>query len=503
MLITDWLLLDYRRCQRRAYLNLYGDESEQRPERDFLLKLRQESKKHTEAVLASQFTQVVRPQSAVNQWQERAAETVALMKEGVDCIHQGILAHELSYYPQHSETEVETAPTPLTLKLVVHPHLLFKIPGRSRWGEWQYLPIGIQLGRRPKPEYKIIGAFQAQLLAGIQGQLPPKVQIILRRRNTYSVDLQEWLPRFHQTLVDCVQTLVNRQEPDVFISRQRCNLCHWHTHCYSLAQSQQHLSLVPGVTPSRYESLQSLGVASIPTLAQLNPTRVGDTLGQSLASQLQRQAQAIIEQQAFLKIPPEESILPQTQVEFYFDIEAEPERNLDYLLGLVVVDTHNQSNTFRSFLAKVPEEEEAIWQAFIEFLLQYPEAPIYHFSGYERETIKRLADLYHTPKESRDLLLARCIDLHQLVVNHVICPVESYSLKSLANWLGFEWRDAAASGDQSVCWYDNWLTSRDSHYLDLILRYNEDDCRATWKLKQWLSEFLTSQTGNLVEETKL
>ncbi|MGA1622482.1 MAG: TM0106 family RecB-like putative nuclease [Synechocystis sp.] len=486
MLVTDSLLMDYKRCQRRAFLNQYGEPGERRPERDFLLKLRQESLKHIHEVLDNQFPDYQEPQTAIADWQGRSAETQALMEQGVGCIYRGFLSHRLPESFSHGE-----------LELLGHPHLLVKIPGRSRWGDWQYMPVSIQLGRRPKPEYKILAAFYAQLLAVHQGELPQKVQIILRRQNTYGVDLAEWLPRFHQTLADCVQTLTYQAEPEVFISRQRCNLCHWYDHCYALAQSQQHLSLVPGVTPSRYESLQTLGVMTIPSLAQLQTSQVAELMGLAIAEQLQKQALAMVEKRAMLKPHQRYVPLPQASVELYFDIEAEPERNLDYLLGVIVVDRQRGTEQFHGFLAQTPEQEAEIWQAFIALVQQYPHAPIYHFSEYERETIKRLAKLYNTPQGLREQLLSQCVDLHHHVVQHVICPVESYSLKSLANWLGFQWRDAMASGDQSVCWYDNWLTSGDRQFLDLILRYNEDDCRATLILKDWLHQFLTAELAIL------
>lgn len=47
------------------------------------------------------------------------------------------------------------------------------------------------------------------------------------------------------------------------------------------------------------------------------------------------------------------------------------------------------------------------------------------------------------------------------------------------------------SGDQCVCWYDDWLKTGERSFIDSILRYNEDDCRATYRLKEWLWEFLT------------
>ena len=69
-------------------------------------------------------------------------------------------------------------------------------------------------------------------------------------------------------------------------------------------------------------------------------------------------------------------------------------------------------------------------------------------------------------------------------------PIESYSLKSVANWLGFIWKIPQASGDQSVCWYDQWLKTGDYTCLENILIYNQDDCRATYYLKEWLIKFL-------------
>ena len=480
MILTDSLLLDYKRCQRRAYLNLFGNSDERSSDRDFLLKLRQESQKHIASILAEFYPDHQQPQSPRKDWEKRVAETKVLMAEGVDCIYDGFLAHALREPTDEKEG----------LILLGHPHLLIKQTGKSALGDWFYLPVSIQLGRRPKPEYKILAAFYAQLLAVWQERFPPYAEIILRRQNRYRVDLVEWLPRLHTTITDCLQTLVQRQEPEVFISRQRCNLCHWYDHCYAIAKSQQHLSLVPGVTPSRYESLQTIGVVTVAALAEASPISIAEMLGNAIASQLQTQALALMENRVIAKHPLPKKALPNAPFEIYFDIEAEPERNLDYLLGVIVIDKQTGQETFHGFIAEKPEDEGRIWQEFLALMKVYESAPIFHFSEYEVETIKRLAQLYQTPKRERDQLLNRCFDLHHYVVNAMTFPVENYSLKTLANWLGFQWRDANASGDQSVWWYDQWLETRDRNFLELIVRYNEDDCRATWILKDWLVNYL-------------
>lgn len=492
MLLTDALLLDYKRCQRRAFLNLYGDWSERDPERDFLLKLRQESQSHITTILAEFYPDYQQPQSSYQDWQARSRETKILMEQGVDCIAYGVL---LQSNVQDWDLFFEdlTIDTQESITLVGTPNLLIKKPGQSKFGNWQYFPISIQLGRRPKPDYKIISAFHSQLLATIQGVLPATSQIILRRRNSYAVELDIWIPRMQEILADCAKTLWQRKEPEVFISRQRCSLCHWYNHCYGIAQSKKHLSLVPGVTPTRYEQLQAIGVETVESLAAACEINMGDLIGVEVALQLKLQAQSIVENRAILKssqLLRHYQAIPTANIELYFDIEAEPELNLDYLLGILLVNRQTNTKQFYPFLAETPEEEGIIWEQFLSLVMSYKNAPIFHFSEYEVETIKRLAKLYNTSRKEIEPLLSRLVDLHQQVISSVTLPVESYSLKSLANWIGFQWRDRGASGDQSVCWYDGWLRTGDRTLLEAILRYNEDDCLATYHLKDWLVKFL-------------
>jgi predicted RecB family nuclease len=190
-------------------------------------------------------------------------------------------------------------------------------------------------------------------------------------------------------------------------------------------------------------------------------------------------------------IPYSQSVfLPIAPIELYFDIEAEPELNLDYLHGVLVVDRYNNTEKYYEFLAESAAEEGLIWEQFLELMWAYPIAPIFHFCDYEIKTFKRLAKLYNTPAYLWKPVLKRFIDIHKYVTQKAIMPVESYALKPIARWLGFEWRDAKANGAQCVCWYDEWLKTGDRSILEAIVRYNEDDCRATYVVKDWLTNFL-------------
>ena len=58
-------------------------------------------------------------------------------------------------------------------------------------------------------------------------------------------------------------------------------------------------------------------------------------------------------------------------------------------------------------------------------------------------------------------------------------PTRDYSIKTLAKFLGFQWRDTHPSGTASIEWFHRWVESGDLVIRQRILDYNEDDCRAT------------------------
>lgn len=494
MLLSDLVLLDYKRCNRRPFLDFYGDPSEQEAQREFLLKLREENKKQILELLRN--TPYDEPKTPSHNWEDRGRETLELMEKGADLIVNGVLW----------QTGLNGWNIPFSVgeevTLLANPALLIKQHGDSIFGDWEYESVSIKLGRRPKPEYKLVAAFQAKLLSLIQGSEVVNSRIILRSRSEYRLNLNLWFPRMEETLTAVVAMLISHQEPEVFISRQRCSLCQWQGFCYEVAKHTEHLSLLPGVTPSRYEVLKELGLTRLESLANYQGQVLGKKLGKEVAFALKEQAISTLSNQPRLKAISPQSVkktIPTASREIYFDIEAEPEKNLDYLLGVLMIDHERETEEFYPFFAETPEKEEAVWRQFLDLVFLDPDAPIFHYSEYEAETIKRLASLYQTPEKQKQHLLKRLVDLHDRVTRFVILPTENYSLKTIAQWLGFQWRESGASGEQCVCWYDQWLKTRDRAFLESIIRYNEDDCRATYHLKTWLVDFLAWEAQNTDE----
>jgi len=74
----------------------------------------------------------------------------------------------------------------------------------------------------------------------------------------------------------------------------------------------------------------------------------------------------------------------------------------------------------------------------------------------------------------------RAVDLYgDVVLKATEWPTRDHSIKTLAKYLGFTWRDGHPSGAASVEWFDRWCRERHPDIRQRILDYNEDDCRAT------------------------
>jgi predicted RecB family nuclease len=135
------------------------------------------------------------------------------------------------------------------------------------------------------------------------------------------------------------------------------------------------------------------------------------------------------------------------------------------------------------FAGSPAEEGDAFADAML-FLAADPSAHIYYYSKYERSSFRILAKRH--PKvcstEEVDRLFdpTRATDLlFDVIMPHTEWPTHDLSIKTLARSLGFEWRDADASGAASIAWFNEYAATQDADIKRRILDYNEDDVRAS------------------------
>ena len=118
------------------------------------------------------------------------------------------------------------------------------------------------------------------------------------------------------------------------------------------------------------------------------------------------------------------------------------------------------------------------------FIRDHADAVVVYYSKYERTVYRDLQKKYPEvcgAAEIEALFAAvpeRSFDLYFDAVKTSEWPTMDYSVKTLAKFCGFQWRDLDPSGASSIQWFDEWATTRDPAMKQRILDYNEDDCVA-------------------------
>jgi predicted RecB family nuclease len=271
-----------------------------------------------------------------------------------------------------------------------------------------------------------------------------------------------------------------------------CKLCNWHSFCLAQLTAADDLTLIPFLGRSLRDAMQTT-VPTIAALAESNPDGFIDgkkTIFKGVGPDRLRLFQA---RAAMLKAPVPKPYLRAAisleivPVELFFDIEVDPLRDICYLHG--IVERHsgdNGSERFVSFFAETvtPEAEHDAFAATVAYLSGQPGSVIYYYSKYERTIYRKLQAKYPSVCGADDIERlfdpARAVDLYgDVVLKATEWPTRDYSIKTLARYLGFNWRDSHPSGAASIEWFDRWCREQDPKVRQQILDYNEDDCRAT------------------------
>jgi uncharacterized protein len=108
--------------------------------------------------------------------------------------------------------------------------------------------------------------------------------------------------------------------------------------------------------------------------------------------------------------------------------------------------------------------------------------------------VRRLSTRHDTRQDEVDTLLRNevFVDLYQIVRHGLRIGEDSYSIKSVEHLYRPARSTEVATAVDSIVQYAHWLESGqprswpDSTILKCIRDYNEDDCRSTAELLQWL-----------------
>jgi len=271
-----------------------------------------------------------------------------------------------------------------------------------------------------------------------------------------------------------------------------CKLCHWRTYCLKCLRKANDLTLIPELGRSKRDVMIN-HLSSVAELAQANLNQfqkgkktIFSRVGSDTLQKFQERAMLLSKSgsKPYLK---SRITLPDAPTELFFDIETDPLREICYLHGFLERrNGDNGSERYVAFFSNQPNEQEekfAFYQAW-EFIQKSMPCVIYYYSPYEKTQWKKLQEKYPEVMSEEDIVKMfnpeYAVDLyHDVVKKKTEWPTNNYSIKTLASYLGFHWRDESPSGAESIEWYHRWVETGDVNIKKRILKYNEDDCIAT------------------------
>jgi predicted RecB family nuclease len=275
-------------------------------------------------------------------------------------------------------------------------------------------------------------------------------------------------------------------------SAATCKNCVWYSNCLNTLEKSNDLTLIPELGRSKRDVMMK----RIPSIRQLSQIKLGDFveqrksvfpgIGAQTLEKFYDRAKLLSadEPKPYLREPLR---LPAATTELFFDIEVDPMQDFCYLHGFVERHTGSRDSDRYVFFFAETVSSEAEKRAFadaLHYIKTSQPCVIYYYSKYERTIYKRLSKKYPDVCTESDLdelfEPTRSIDLYfDIVMKVTEWPTRDFSIKTLAQYLGFKWRDSHPSGAASIEWFDRWVKTNNPEVRKRILDYNEDDCRAT------------------------
>ncbi|HJR94328.1 MAG TPA: TM0106 family RecB-like putative nuclease [Gaiellaceae bacterium] len=369
-----------------------------------------------------------------------------------------------------------------------------------------YEPVDTKLARSAKPLHAVQLSFYAEQLERIQGQLPEHVHVELGTGERETLRTADFIAFFRRSRERFLAALAADPAPETWPwPVYHCTICDFRHLCAEKRVAEDHPVIVAGLGRLHAERLATAGIPTLTALAETTSAtvpRIRPETFERLQSQAALQLHFTRTGERRVELLPDEEdrglrlLPPPSEGDVWLDLEGhpfyEPARGLEYLFGWC----YREGGELRYEVVWGLDRagEKAAFERFVDWVetrrRAYPDLHVYHYAGYERTALRRLMGEHATREHEIDDWLRQelLVDLYRVVKQALRAGVTSYSIKEIEKLYGFVRTAAVAAGDESVVLFEQWLEAREDPLLEGIRAYNEEDCRSTVALHEWLVE---------------
>ena len=273
--------------------------------------------------------------------------------------------------------------------------------------------------------------------------------------------------------------------PDLVLNRH-CAECEFQARCRRNAIEKDDLSLLSGMTEKERKRLHSKGIFTVTQLSYTFRPRRRPRKLRDMREKYHHSIKALaIRENKIHVLGNSEFNAEGTPV--YLDVEGLPDRDFYYLIGMRI--GRGNSAVQHSLWAATVEDENGIWNEFLDLLGAVENPLLFHYGSYETTFLKRMRARYGATSESK-VAAARAVgrptNLLSVIFAKVYFPTYSNTLKEIARFLNFKWSEAEASGSTAIVWRQQWERSHSHVLMQKLITYNAEDCEALARLEERL-----------------
>lgn len=387
--------------------------------------------------------------------------------------------------------------------------ILRRVQRPSTLGDWSYEPADTKLAAETKGGTILQLCVYAEMLETLQG-LPPEHFYVVTPGAPFVVeryrlgDYAAYYRSVQKRLIDVTTNGI--LEPTYPEPVEHCDICRWWEVCDRRRRDDDHLSFIAGAGRLHREELTAQGYSTLAAAAAMAlPIPFKPSRG-SAQTYVRIREQARVQSEQRVGRPVHELLLPVVEGQglarlpepspgdLFLDLEGARyarEGGREYLFGIWSRSGYDGIWSFDDAAERAAFE--SVMDRIQAVLATYPDAHIYHFGHYEPSAFKRLMGRYATRGEALDELLRaeRFVNLHTVVRQGVRAGVESYSIKQLEQYYRFTRAQSLRGASDHLHTIEAALeagapTAIPEESLDAVRAYNEDDCRSTEALRDWL-----------------
>ncbi len=382
----------------------------------------------------------------------------------------------------------------------IHPQLLVKTKGISKWGQYKYLPAVYKLGHKTTKEHLFDLAFSSILLGTFQESKIEKGLVISSFGNKVNVEEIYLNKKLRKKVLNVLVSLNESLRgfmPEITQDRKKCTICSWQKFCDKEAKENGYLTDIDGIGSKTASLLKINGIPNTQSLASTSEKQLVEKLSKFNDQKYENAFRFIKQAQTYISGEPywiSEKKDPYFLLEkigsgfFIFDIESNPDYKHDFLYGFLIINNLfiKKEDIIYEPILNLKNNKGESYRKIIKILFSKKKWPVLHYGETERIAIINIAKNLNFSLEQIDSLTSRFIDLHTLVRKSWILPLKNYGLKNVSNWLGFEWVQKNVSGSKALYWWIQYQITENELFLKKIIQYNKDDCLATLHIAEFL-----------------